>query len=182
MATEQKLKDAEAKTTTAAANTADKTTDAAGKLVTAVVSVDIDAVEPYVCCGTCCDVQSIGLNYPSCIGCSAEGVCCACIVGKADACKPPPPDSNIVCLINAENVMCIKPGKTLCKSKQQFFCCEYQCACPCDSEVPFNCTICFVQIWKHDEFTTAIKPEIKVLPRCPALKFAPPVVPEIARD
>ena len=164
-----------------ATDAAGKATDAAGKAIDSVVNLKVGTIEPYVMCAECCTVNAIGLDYPNCIGCSSEGICCACIVAKADACKPGPADSDVICLGNAAACMCVKPGTVLCKSKQQCFCCDSRCALPCDEDVPFSCVICFVQLFRHNEFTTAIKPEIQVLPRATSLAFEAPAMPSIAR-
>lgn len=157
-------------------------TDAADKVLDAAVHVDIKQIEPYVFNNYCCSQTTVGLNYPDCIGMSYEGIVFGCIAARSDALKPVLNNPDVVCLFSDTNIMCIKPGKVLCKTKQQFFCIENRCALPCDSDAPFGCTICFIEIFRSNEFTTNIKPKIVVLPRSTAVKFSAPTLPSIARN
>ena len=112
------------------------------KAVDAVVNINVNKVEPYVYCANCCTVSSIGLNYPECIGMSTEGIAFGCCAVQAQAFKPMTNNSDVVCLLANGTYACVKPGKTLCKTKLQTFCLEHRCAAPCDSETPCSCTIC----------------------------------------
>ena len=165
-----------------ATKTAGAVTEGAGKVVDAVVNVEVGAVEPFVFCANCCNVMSVGMNYPSCIGGSFEGILCCCIALKTAECKAVPSSPEVVCLFENATLLCIKPGKAICKGKQQICCLEHRFGCPCDADAPFSCTICFVEIFRHDECTTKIEPKIKVLPRIAALQFDAPPIPAIVRN
>ena len=163
-----------------ATNVAGTATDVSAKVVDAVVNVNVNAVEPFVFSGCCCESTSIGLNYPDCIGTSFEGVVCCCIAARVDACKPIP-GNDTVFMFASESILCVKPGKTICKAKHQFWCLETRFALPCDSDSPCMCTFCFIELFRSDQFTTDIKPKLVVLPRIAPLSFSAPTVPSIAR-
>ena len=95
-------------------------TDAADKVVDAVVNVNVGSVEPHVMCATCCSTTTVSFNYPDCIGVSMEGIIFGCIATRVDACKPLTGNSNQLCVFANEQVMCVKPGKNLCKTKGQY--------------------------------------------------------------
>jgi len=174
------MADAVNKASDAASTVAGTATDATSKVVDTVVNININKVQPFVYWATCCQSTSFGLNYPECIGCATEGIVCCCISVKSDAFKPST-DSNVLCIFESSSIACIKPGKTLCNARSQTFCIENRFALPCDAESPCMCTICFVELFRSNEFTTDIKPKIVVLPRIDSLNFSAPSAPAIAR-
>ena len=160
---------------------------ATSKPVSSLVDVKLNfpqEVPPYIFCANCCCMSNITSDFPSCLGISAEGICLGCIAGRVDVGKLVETNDDVVCIWQDSSAVCIRPGKTLCKSTGQVFCSEHRCALPCDAEVPFSCTVCFFELFRYDAFTTNVEistTKIVKKPLAPPFHLYAPVLPTITR-
>ena len=168
----------------AATDVAQKTVFPVGaNMIDAVVSADVQNVDPYIFGALCCSVTSVGVNFPQCIGMSQEGICCACIAYKMAECKPvnDPANPEVKCICGQGYLVFVRPGTVFCKDMTTFFCFENRCAVPCDEEIPFACGLCFVTCFREAKCTTSPNIEVKVLDRIPSLAMKAPEVPRVSR-
>ena len=160
-----------------------KITNATGSITKSAAGAQVDSVQPYICCQFLCDTQSVGWDYPNCVGCADEGVCCCCFYAKAQACRVLPENEEIVCLCKQFQCICIQPqGNRLCWRKSQCCCCEYRCGLPCsESTSPMGFTVLFMQFCQHDEWTWPPECGFTCAPRIDSLVFDAPEIPSINR-
>ena len=138
------------------------------------------------CCGFS---QSVGFDFPSCLGANVLGTCCCCLAVDCVACKPVERHPRVTCIAIQGGAYVITPrsgpciGCSICKGTGSICCLEHRYGYPAEETMglmPCRCTVCGGQLCKMDpqhECDRRCCVQVEPLPRAkPAVAEASDVV------
>ncbi|KAL1524627.1 hypothetical protein AB1Y20_019515 [Prymnesium parvum] len=135
----------------------------------------VDAGAPCVYCAACCTIHSVGLSWPGCLGCAAQGTWCYCLDARWVLCKPAGRGAAQCCVFaNGHCAATREPAGVCCRQQAQQCCCEHRCSFPCDGETPCMLTVLGLQLFRETSCTTAPKLEAKCFQRIPFIQLHAP--------
>ena len=130
---------------------------------------------------SCCGItQSVGCDFPSCVGAQIAGSCLCCIEVNFVLCKPVERHPRVECMFCQGGAYIAKPrpnstcGYSLCKGTASACCIEHRYAYPAEEALdvfPIRCTLCGAQCcqfgptWLQHECARACCVPIAPLPR-----------------
>ena len=104
---------------------------------------------------SCCGIsQSIGCDFPSCLGFNILGTCCCCIAVDLVMCKPVERHPRVEFILAQGGAYIAKPkphptlGYSICKGTASACCLEHRYAFPTEEAMgvyPIRCTLCGAQ-------------------------------------
>ena len=97
----------------AASNSVALLSGAGATAIGALDQIHISAVKPYICCGTCCYLTALGIDYPRCLGCSTQGTFCGSLEYGSATCKPVK-KKPVNCVCQSSFCVFTDAGKDIC--------------------------------------------------------------------
>jgi len=99
--------------------------------------------------------QSIGFDFPACLGANVKGVCCCCLAIDFVSCKPIEHHPRVSCICCQGGAYLVTPksapctGVSFCKGIGSICCLEHRLAYPAEESIgvmPCRCTLCGAQL------------------------------------